>query len=51
MYCLNLSETIKDITCFLNFIDVSLSKEIDQISLVNACIGCFQTSKPDLSLK
>ena len=44
MFCLNLSETIKDTTCFLNFVDVSLSKEINPISLVNACTGCFQTS-------
>ena len=51
MFCLNLSETIKDTTCFLNFVDVSLSKEINPISLVNACTGCFQTSKPNFSLK
>ena len=45
MFCLNLSETIKDTTCFLNFVDISLSKEIDPISLVNACIGCFSNFK------
>ena len=51
MYSLNLSETIKDTACFIDFVDVSLSKEIDPISLVNACNCIFQTLKSDLSLK